>query len=107
MTKFERKALNDKYVKQIAGITDGEGLKLAFGTNDGLYQHYNKLLHAGTKDFPTDHIDDLKLQTNDTLNITKRGRDADMYYRSHHEIDTYCYRPQFGWKCRFGIGKTI
>ena len=24
----------------------------------------------------------------DTLNKTKRGRDADAYYRSHHEIDT-------------------
>ena len=25
---------------------------------------------------------------NDTLNKSKRGRDADAYYRSHHEIDT-------------------
>ena len=24
----------------------------------------------------------------DTLNKTKRGRDADAYYRSHHEVDT-------------------
>ena len=35
-----------------------------------------------------DHIDDLKLPFDDTLNKTKRGRDADAYYGSHHEIDT-------------------
>ena len=43
---------------------------------------------AGAKDFPVDHIDDLKLPFDDTLNKTKRGRDADAYYGSHHEIDT-------------------
>lgn len=43
---------------------------------------------AGTRDFPTDPIDDLKLHFDDTLNKTKRGRDADMYSRGHHEIDT-------------------
>ena len=55
---------------------------------DGLYQHYNKLFIAGTKDFPVDHIGDFKLPFDDTLNKTKRGRDADAYYRSHHEKDT-------------------
>ena len=30
---------NTKYVKQIADITDGEGLKNAYGAKDGLYQH--------------------------------------------------------------------
>ena len=30
----------------------------------------------------------MKLPLNDTLNKTKRGRDADAYYTSHHEIDT-------------------
>ena len=29
-----------------------------------------------------------KLPFDDTLNKTKRGRDADAYYRPHHEIDT-------------------
>ena len=53
-----------------------------------LYQHYNKLFIAGTKDFPTDHRDDLKLPFDDTLNSTTRGKTADAYYRSHHEIDT-------------------
>ena len=62
MTKFFKKAKNEPYVKQIADITDEEGLKLAYETNGGLYQHYNKLLIAGTKDFPTDHIDYFKLQ---------------------------------------------
>ena len=63
-------------------------MKRAYDTKDGLYQHYNKLFIAGTKDFPQDHIDDLKLPFDDTLYKTKRGRDADAYYRSHHEIDT-------------------
>ena len=52
------------------------------------YISINKLFVAGTKDFPTDHIDDLKLPFDDPLNETKRGRNADAYYRSHHEIDT-------------------
>ena len=76
-----------KLVKQLRDITDEEGLKRAYGTNDGLYQHYNKLFIAGTKD-PIDMVDDLKLPLNDTLNKTTRGRTADKYYRSHHEIDT-------------------
>ena len=71
-----------KYVKQLQDISDEEGLKRAYDTKDGLYQHYNKLFIAGTKDFPQDHIDDLKLPFDDTLNKTKRGRDADAYYRS-------------------------
>ena len=62
--------------------------KRAYDTQDGLYQHFNKLFIAGTKDFPQDHIDDLKLPFDDTLNATKRGRDADAYYGSHHGIDT-------------------
>ena len=63
-------------------------MKRAYETRDELYQHYNKLFIAGTKDFPQDHIDYLKLSFDDTLNKAKRGRDADAYYRSHHEIDT-------------------
>jgi hypothetical protein len=76
-----------KIVKQLRDISDEEGLRLAYDTKDGLYQHYNKLFIAGTKD-PIDFVDDLKLPFNDTLNMSKRGRDADAYYRSHHEIDT-------------------
>ena len=75
-------------LKRIANITDEEGLTITYETTYGLYQHYNKLFIAGTKDFPRDHIDDLKLPFDDTLNKTKRGRDADAYYRPHHEIDT-------------------
>ena len=33
-------------------------------------------------------IDGLKLPFDDTLNNTTRGKTADAYYRSHHEIDT-------------------
>ena len=77
-----------KYIKLITDISDEEGLRLAYEAKYGLYQHYNKLFIAGTKDFPVDHIDDLKLPFDDTLNKTKRGRDADKYYRSHHEIGT-------------------
>ena len=36
-------------VKQLQDISDEEGLKRAYGTKDGLYQHYNKLFIAGTK----------------------------------------------------------
>ena len=53
-----------------------------------MYQRYIKLFIAGTKDFPVDHIDDLKLSCDDTLNKTKRSRNADAHYRSHHETDT-------------------
>ena len=73
-----------KYIKQITDITDEEGLRLAYDTKDCLYRHYNKLSIAGTKDFPQDHTDDLKLPFDDTLNKTTRGRDADASYRSHH-----------------------
>ena len=52
---------------------------MAYESKDGLYQQFYKLLIAGTKDFPIDHIDDLKLQFDDTLNKTERGRDAVMY----------------------------
>ena len=76
-----------KIVKQLRDITDEEGLNRAYNTRDGLYQHYNKLFISGTKD-PIDVVDDLKLPFDDTLNKTKRGRDADAYYRNHHEIDT-------------------
>ena len=62
-------------------------MKRACETRDGLYQHYNKLFISGTKD-PIDFVDDLELPLNDILNLTTRGKTADMYYRSHHEIDT-------------------
>ena len=75
-------------VKELQDITGEEGLKRAYDTKYGSYQQHNQLFIAGTKDFPTDHIDDLKLPFDDTLTITKGGRDADAYYRSHHEIDT-------------------
>ena len=47
-----------KLLKQLQDISDEEGLKRAYDTNDGLYQHYNKSFIAGTKNFPQDHIDD-------------------------------------------------
>ena len=77
-----------KFVKHLQDITDEDGLKRTYDTRDGLYQHYERLFVAGTKDFPQDHIDDLKLPFDDTVNKTKRGRDADAYYRSHYETDT-------------------
>ena len=75
-------------MKQLRDISDEEGLKRACETRDGLYQHYNKLFIAGTKDWPGDAIDDLKLPFDDTLNNTKRDRDAGAYYVSHHGIGT-------------------
>ena len=44
--------------RQLADIIDEEGLKNAYEAKDGLYQHCNKLLIAGTRDFPTDLLDD-------------------------------------------------
>ena len=83
-----KKNKNERYVKQIVDITDEEGLRLAYETKDGLYQHYNnKLLIAGTKD-PIDMVDDLKSNLDETLYITTGGKTTDAYYRSHHEIDT-------------------
>ena len=41
-----------KLLKQLQNISDEEGLKRAYDTQDGLYQHFNKLFIAGTKDFP-------------------------------------------------------
>ena len=79
---------NNRYIKQLQDISGEEGLKRAYETKGGFCQHCNKLFIAGTKDFPQDHIDDLKLPFGNTLNKTKRGRDADAQYRSHHEIDT-------------------
>ena len=62
---------NDKYIEQVAGFKD-EG----------------KLFIACIRDFPRDHIDDLKLPMDATLNKTHRGRTAEAYYRSHHGIYT-------------------
>jgi hypothetical protein len=70
-------------------MSDEEGLKLAYDSPNRFYHHRNKLFVAGTKDFPQDHLDDLKLPFEDTLNLTKRGRDVEAYYRNHmREIDT-------------------
>ena len=63
-------------------------MRLAYETKDGLYQHHNKLFIAGTKDFPVDLVDDLKLPFDDTLKKGARGKTADAYYTSRHEIDT-------------------
>ena len=75
------------YVKQLQYITDEEGLNRAYATKTGLYQHYNKLFIAGTKD-PIYFVDDSNLPFDGTLNNTTRGKTADAYYRSHHAIDT-------------------
>ena len=97
--------MKTKHVKRISDIINEQGLKLAYETKHGIYRHHNKLFIAGTKDFPTDHTDDLKLPFDTTLNKTNRGRDADAYCRSHHEIDTYCYRAFFGWSSGFKFRK--
>ena len=83
------KKTNEQHGKQIDDITDEEGLRLAHETKDGLYQHYDKLLIAGTKDWPGDATDGLELPFDDISNKTTRGKTADAYYRSHHEIDSY------------------
>ena len=70
-------------------MSDEEGLPRAYYSPNRYYHHRNKLFIAGTKDFPQDHIDDMKLPWENTLNLTKRGRDVEAYYRNHMtEIDT-------------------
>ena len=86
------------------GITDEEGLKIAYETKDGLYQHCHKSFIAGTKDFPQDHVDDLKLPFDDTLNETKRGGYADFFYRSHHEIG-FVIGHSLGGSVSLALGK--
>ena len=49
-----------KFVKQLQDTSDEEVLKRANDTRDVLYQFYNKLFIAGTKD-PIDMVDDLKI----------------------------------------------
>ena len=63
-------------------------MKRAHDTKDGVYHHCNDLFIAGTKDFRSDHNDGLQLPFDDTSIKTKSGRNADEYFRSHHEIDT-------------------
>ena len=58
--KHEKCKLAPAMRRHIADITDEEGLILSYQSNNGLYQHYNNLFIAGTKDFPQDHIDDFK-----------------------------------------------
>ena len=55
-----------EFVKQLQDITDEEGLKRAYAAKYGLYQHYNTLSIAGTKDWPNDAIDVLKLSFDNT-----------------------------------------
>ena len=93
-------------MKQLRYISDEEGLRRAHETRDGLYQQYNKLFIAGTKDFPQDHINDLKLQFDGTLNKTKRGRDADAYYIRPNEIDTVIGHS-LGGAVSLALEKTI
>ena len=70
-------------------MSDEEGLKKAYDSPIRYYQHRNKLFVAGTWDIPQDHLDDLTIPYGNTLNVTKRGRDVEGYYRNHMtEIDT-------------------
>ena len=87
MAKFERQAIMTNMLNKLLILQMRKVRKTHNKQNmDYVYQHYNKLFIAGTRDFPQDHIDDSTLPFDDTLNKTKRGRGADMYYRSHHEI---------------------
>ena len=60
--------------------TRKEVLKNTYAAKDGLYQHYNQSLIAGTRDFPRDRTGDFKLSLNDTSNKTERGRDSDVLF---------------------------
>ena len=69
-------------------LSDEEGLTRAYNSPNRFYQHRNKLFVAGSID-PVNFYDDLKLPMEDTLKLTKRGRDVEAYYKNHMaEIDT-------------------
>lgn len=69
-------------------MSDEEGLNRAYANSNRYYQHRNKLFIAGNID-PIDFYDDLKLPLENTLKLTKRGRDVEAYYKNHMaEIDT-------------------
>ena len=88
-----------KNKKAIDNTSDERGLELACKQKDGLYQHYKKLFIAGAKDFPQDHVDDLKLPFDDTLNRTKSGRDADANLKSQR--NRHCHWSFIRWCCCF------
>ena len=71
--KALEKSEHEKYVKQIADITDEEGFKQAYEPKNGLHQHYDKMFIAGARDFPRYRIDCFKLPMNGTSNKTERG----------------------------------
>ena len=69
-------------------LSDEEGLNRAYDSPNRFYHYRNKLFIAGNID-PVDFYDDLKLPMDNTLKLTKRGRDVEAYYKNHMaEIDT-------------------
>ena len=72
-------------------VLDEEGLKRAYDSPNiyvciyiyVYYQHRNNLFIAGTKDFPTNHLDTLTLRVGNNSRLTKRGNDVQAYYRNN------------------------
>jgi hypothetical protein len=55
---------------RLNALTDTEGLHRAYARDNGIYIRNNTMFVSGTKDFPQDHWDDLKIplhRTNETL----------------------------------------
>ena len=64
-------------------LSDEEGLNRAYDSPNRFYHYRNKLFIAGNID-PVDFYDDLKLPMDNTLKLTKRGRDVEAYYKKSH-----------------------
>ena len=64
-------------------LSDEEGLNRAYDSPNRFYHYRNKLFIAGNID-PVDFYDDLKLPMDNTLKLTKRGRDVEAYYKKPH-----------------------
>ena len=79
--------LNEKHVpKQLANISDEEGMKRAKLSPEGIYQYYNKLYVYGTRD-RYDVIDDVLIPLDYSLEV-RRGKAAEAAILGHREIDT-------------------
>ena len=76
----------DKVNKLDNKIMDKVGLKRAYETKSGLYQHGNNLYIAGTRDF-RDVIDDSKLPFDKGARNSKRYEEVKQYLDEHPEIN--------------------
>jgi hypothetical protein len=67
-------------------MTDVEGLDRAYARDNGIYIRNNTMFVSGTKDFPQDHWDDLKIPVNLTAE-SLRYRNADKALKNNELLN--------------------